>query len=254
MRIREVLSITAAVVGLVVLFYLMYHELADTDGDGLSDQIAPTEVQVTNSAGRQDPLLGIDYTALSRQDNFALFGLDENMVEDAMRYIRQHDTVSKRQTVRRILESESTDRTYVQAVLCGTTNDQRPRYGALQFLVRSEQGMRFTMDIRDIPSNLAPQEWASTSAWADVYREIELVGSLREPDATLMGIAAIMEGEEERVLEVIEPWGRQGGSDWSWEQVSDTNPGVAEQVIKYFALFHFVAEMAHGDDGICEDY
>jgi hypothetical protein len=253
MKIREVLSICAAVISLGTVMVMMNKELNDSDGDGRADGIAPTEAQATNSAGQQDPLLGIDYIQANREENFVAFGLGEDMVRATMKVIKRLDTRTNRSTLKAILESSAGDRAFLQAALCGATNDQRPRYGALQLLVEAKDGDRFVMDLSSLQGSLRAQDWAGASPWSEVYRKVELVGDRREENATMMGIAAIILAEEESVLDVIEPWGSQGSSEWTWKMVKEDHPGIALELNKYFALFHLVAELAHQDGGICQD-
>jgi len=256
MKIRDLISISGAVLSLGTVFYLMSQELSDQDDDGRADGIAPTELQATSSATRQDPLQGIEYSQASRRDNFESFGMDESMVEATLKAIGRLDDKANQARLKGILSSEQGDRAFVQSALCSPTNDLRPRYGALQLLVETRGGRdRFVRQIDEIDSHLEAQEWAAASAWSEVYRSVELVGERREADATIMGIAAVLEGMEDSVLEEREPWGAQGTRDWSWEELVEAPEfaGVEEQVVRYFALFHLVAEVAHGDDGICQD-
>lgn len=252
-RIRETLSVAAAVLSMGTVFFLMYKELSDEDGDGRFDKIAPTEAQATSTAGQQDPLLGIDYVSTNRQDNLTAFGLDEEMVSITMRRIKKLDTRPNRKRLKGLLEATSADQAFLQMALCGATNDQRPRYGAMQLLVKSKGGELFVMGIDDLgTSNLSSQDWSSTSAWSEVYRDVELIGERRQEDATLMGIAAILLGREDAVIDEIYPWGSQGSDEWSWEEVAKS-PGIERELTKYFALFHLVAEVAFEDGGICQD-
>jgi hypothetical protein len=253
MRIRELLSICAAVISLGAVLVMMNKELSDTDGDGRADGIAPTEAQATSSAGQQDPLIGIDYVSASREENLALFGMDEDMVSATMKAIKRLDGRTNRSALKATLESPTGDRAFLQSALCGATNDQRPRYGALQLLVEAKDGDRFVMDLNSLKGAFKVQDWAGASPWSEVYRKVELVGERREDDATLMGIAAIILEEEESVLDLLEPWGTQGSKDWSWETVEEDHPGIGREMIRYFALFHVVAELAHADGGICQD-
>jgi len=253
MRIRDLLSISAAVISLGTVGVMMNTELSDTDGDGRADGIAPTEAQATSSAGQQDPLIGIDYIASSREENLALFGMDEDMLSATMKAIKKLDGRTKKSTLRALLDSPTGDRAFLQSALCGATNDQRPRYGALQLLVEAKDGDRFVMDLKSLQGSLAAQDWTGASPWSEVYRKIELVGERREANATLMGVAAILLEEEESVLDLLEPWGTQGSADWSWKTVEEDHPGIGESLIRYFALFHVVAELAHADGGICQD-
>jgi len=256
-RIREVLSICAAVVSLGTVFFLMEREMRDEDLNGLPDGIPPTEAQSKGSAGQQDPLLGIEFTKEQRESNFASFGMNASMVKRTMDEINGLDKSANREKLSEMLAANQGDRSQLQAALCGTTNDQRPRYGALQYLVEDIRGERRVMELRSMPGVLRRQDWAQSSPWTEVYRQIELVGDRREEDATIMAVAAILLGQEDLVLDYLEPWGLQGTDEWSWEMVNTKSSlkryKAETRVSDYFALFHLVAELAHEDGGICQD-
>jgi hypothetical protein len=85
----------------------------------------------------------------------------------------------------------------------------------------------------------------------DVYAKVEL-SDKRQEDATLMALAAILEGREEDILEGYSPWGRGilPGA-WSWEKVVKNHPGIDERVVEYIAVMHLFVEKANVDGGIC---
>ena len=253
LNIRDILSICAAVLSMGTVFFLMDREMQDEDGDGRPDGIPPLEVQAKTIGGSQDPLLGIDFTVESREKNFVAFGMDPSMTARTVKRIKRLSTKDNKEKLRKILSAKGNDQARLQESICGTTNDQRPRYGALQYLVETKSnGDRMVKEIRSMQGVLRPEDWATTSRWWEVYQKVELIGELREDDATIMGLAAILFQQEDKVIESIEPWGMPGSGEWDWEAVNDEY-GAREAVSDYVALFHLVAELAHEKDGICSE-
>ena len=231
----------------------MDREMQDEDGDGRPDRIPPLEVKATTIGGAQDPLLGIDFTVESREKNFVALEWTHPWPRERSNASRGLIPRTTKKSCGRFWLPKGTTQARVQEAICGTTNDQRPRYGALQYLVETKpNGDRMVKEIRLMQGVLRPEDWAATSRWWEVYQKVELIGELREDDATIMGLAAILFRQEDKVLESIEPWGMPGSGEWDWEDVNDEF-GARESVSDYVALFHLVAELAHEKDGICSE-
>ena len=164
LNIRDILSICAAVLSMGTVFFLMDREMQDEDGDGRPDGIPPLEVQAKTIGGSQDPLLGIDFTVESREKNFVAFGMDPSMTARTVKRIKRLSTKDNKEKLRKILSAKGNDQARLQESICGTTNDQRPRYGALQYLVETKSnGDRMVKEIRSMQGVLRPEDWATTS-------------------------------------------------------------------------------------------
>jgi hypothetical protein len=81
-----------------------------------------------------------------------------------------------------------------------------PRYGALRYIINEEKGRRQVVNLRRV-SGIEAQDWYLLSSVGEVYREAELLDD-RQPDATVMAIAAILLAKESELLDHNAPWGR----------------------------------------------
>ena len=133
--------------------------------------------------------------------------------------------------------------------LCGSTDQVRPRYGALAFLVEGKGTRRGPVDMRQA-SILERQDWSLASPIQAVFEKAELSDG-RQKDATVMALSAIFEGQEEKVIQRERPWGRPATNQWSYEKVKSEFLGVESRVIAYLALMHVTVEIAQSSDGIC---
>ena len=234
---RLVFAVLVVVVALGVNAYLLSTE-----------EISTSEQQIRHTAKRQDPLLDLSYTSGQRQQNFAAFGLTEAEVKDAMKRIGDYQDLHSDRLMR--LLDQAPELVEVADALCGTTKSIVPRYGALRYLVSEKGGERIPVDLRRF-GGFKREEWSYVSTIDGVYQEVELRES-RQEDATKMGIAAILAGEEAMVLENRTPYGRSLAPwSWSWSKVVSNHPGLDERVIKYLAMMHLTVELARSEGGIC---
>lgn len=206
--------------------------------------------EVVDERRNTDPLLNLTYSKSDREENFQKFGMDSKMTREAMRRIQILEE-DHRRTLRRLLVEDVGDAIALAEALCGNTNDVRPRYAALEFLVAPEGEELRPLDLTSV-SSLYRQDWTATSPWQRVFQEVEL-GSSRQDDATVMGIAAILTRQERKVLNHERPWGHPfgGGRAWSWRRVKEQHPNTERLVLEYLALMHITVEIAQSDDGIC---
>jgi len=198
-------------------------------------------------AGEVDPLLNLRYASSQREGNFAAFGMDEAMAASVGTKIRDYeDRYTDRITY---LFENVEDPEALEDALCGQAG-VRPRYGALRYLIEEEKdGSRRPINLQRT-SQLTWQDWSKGAPIGAVYAELELAEE-RKPDATLMGIAAILADRERDVLEKNSPWGPGLTQRWSWSAVQEEEPGVRDKVVKYFAAMHLVVELATADGGVC---
>jgi hypothetical protein len=234
---RSIMVGAGLVMSMGVMGYLMANE-----------EVVPPEVTATHVALKADPLLQTRYTEGSRKKNMAAFGLTESMQASAIDRMRRIEQKHARKI--QILLNNAPDPNALADALCGQTSLVRPRYAAMRFLIKDNKGRRDPIQISRI-TGLEEQEWSQVSPIGDVFGKIELSDE-RQDDATMMAVAAIIEGREQDVLESYAPWGRGllPGA-WSWSKVTDVYPGLSERVVEYFAVMHLFVEYATADDGLC---
>ncbi len=198
-------------------------------------------------AGETDPLLGLRFSSSQRETNLLAFGLSEAQTAEAMKRLRDYED---RYTDRiKFLFENAGDRESLEQALCGQAG-VRPRYGALRFLVEEEKnGSRRPINLQRA-TKLEWQEWSKAAPISAVYAEVELADERKE-DATLMGIAAILAGREQDVLEKNSPWGPGLTQRWSFASVTEEVPGIEDKLLKYFAAMHLIVELATNEAGIC---
>jgi len=234
---RSIMAIACLVMSFGVTGYLIFKE-----------EIVPPEVTASHVAIKVDPLLKTTYTEGSRKRNMKAFGLPEALVPRALDRMRRIEDRHLRKI--QLLLDGAADPNAVASAICGQTTQVRPRYGALRFLVKEQQGRRDPLRISS-STGLELQDWSQLAAINDVYGVAELSDNRKE-DATLMGLAAILLAKETELLEGYKPWGRGllPGA-WSWTAVVEQNPGIEERVVEYIALMHLFVEQATADGGIC---
>ncbi len=209
--------------------------------------IAPSEFQPRHVTDDNDPLLQLQPIANDRAKNLAAFGMPDGMAKKTLDRLRDLDDRHK-ERMQLFLESMD-DPTQVEDAFCGSTQQVRPRYGGLRFLVEEEQGMRRPVSI-DRVSGLKRQKWTLSAPIDEVYRVAEL-GDEKHEDATLMAVAALVLQKEEDLLEGRKPFGRGLASTWSWDVVKKENPGIEDRLVEYFALMHLTWELMAGPGGLC---
>ena len=234
---RTLMGILTVVLALGVNAYFLYEE-----------PIAPSEERYKHIAKVQDPLIDISYVRGNREPNFRKFGLDDAQIKRALKLTNDLEDAHA-EKIRQFLLGAPKPVELADA-LCGGTEDVRPRFGALRFLVEEKNGIRNPIDLNRV-SGFASQDWALTSTIPAVYREVELQDA-RPDNATLMALAAIMAKKESDVLDHKAPWGRglMSGT-WSWDRVKSENPGIEERLLGYIGLMHLVVEMARAEGGNC---
>lgn len=244
---RPIMSAIAAVGMMILAGVLSYNELS-VDEDG-QNGIPPDIERVEDLVLVTDALLDIQYTAQDREKNLAAFGLPEPMIRDAVRKMNDYERNSHGRIVD-LFESAPDVDTLILA-FCSKRSTRRPRYEALHFLVDDKSGDRRAVDLQRT-SMLNVQEWSELAAITRVYETLELNrAEQRRDDATLMGLAAILLGQEELALEGDRPWGR-GARVWSWEEVHKKWPTIDRRIVEYVALMHVFAEVAWEEGGLCQ--
>jgi len=234
---RSIMAIACLVMSFGVAGYLIFKEV-----------VVPPEVTASHVAIKVDPLLKTTYTEGSRKRNMQAFGLTEVLVPRALDRMRRIEDRHLRKI--QLLLDGAADPHAIASAICGQTTQVRPRYGALRFLVKEQQGRRGPLRISST-TGLEVQDWSQLAPINDVYGAAELSDNRKE-DATLMALASILLAKESELLGGYKPWGRGllPGA-WSWAAVVKENPGIEEQVVEYVALMHLFVEQATADGGIC---
>lgn len=244
MRYRPVLAVVATLSAAVLCGNLVKTELsADADGQ---NRIAPSEQQHRDTSKIADPLLDMVFSEGTREKNFTAMGFDKEMAAAALKSAKAlHASHADR--FRELIENTD-QRSDLQADLCSTTNDKRPRYAALGWLVERKATELMVLKAASM-DNLKKQDWSRASTVHLIYDRRERTKS-RQDNAPVMLVAAVLTGQEEKARDGYPPWGQ--GDRWSWEQVQKDHPGVRQKVIDYYALFHVIKEIAEEEGGICE--
>jgi len=215
-----------------------------------TERILDPEITERHTVQRADPLQGLVYRKGQRKNNLASFGFPKAMSRRALE--RMRDIEDRWGTKLDALIDRVSDPNAFADAVCGNTNQLRPRYGAMRFLVEGSGGQRDPIRLARV-TGLQVKEWSRTSPIAGVYAHVELIDEPK-PDATMMAVAAILEGKEKDVLEDHPPWGRGlMPNSWSWNLVKRKHKGISDRTIEYFSLMHLTLERVMGPEGICRE-
>ncbi len=210
------------------------------------EEVEPPEGSEAVTDAVRDPLLALRFNAGTRKSNFKdMFGDDDRLASAAAGKIKK---LHKRRGQFREKIVEHADE--VSSALCPTSGTPQ-RYAALSFLVEAEGERKKVIRANSI-TYLEVREWYADGYVSQVYNELELSKS-RRADATLMGVASILAGQEPLVLNSEAPFNhRSGFGNWGWAGVLKRWPEVENQIIDYFALMHMFTEIANDvEKGIC---
>lgn len=248
MRFRPVIVVAAVVLAIGLNAYLGYSELTP-DEEGRTG-IAPDELTVRHKVRKEDPLFDLQYLSARRLPNFQeSFGLPAPLAKRAVdRAVMISDEYSRKLG---LMLRDTEDPTRLLDAICATA-ESRPRYAMLRYLVVQEGPERLPIDLKRV-SSLELQEWGVLAPIDTVYETVEFSDD-RHDDATLMGIAAILAGQEDKVTKSQAPWGSGGlGRSWDWDRVVKEHPGIDTKLVEYVALMHVATEMAQSADGLCNN-
>ena len=134
-------------------------------------------------------------------------------------------------------------------VFCSRTEEIRPRYAGLPYLILEDNGERVVWDPKS-NNEFNAQSWAAVVSFETIYEDIEK-GRTELPSSTVMVATAFVSGNEEMLIARQEPWGRSGRS-WDWSEVQKQFSASLRRSIQYLSILHYVTEVANGDDGICQ--
>ena len=213
-----------------------------------SEEILSVKLNV-NKRNETDKLSGLQYTSAARADNLKAFGLSEEETSAVLTRIKKLETTQGERL--QIILKDTEDQVGLQAALCGnSTEDIEPRYGAMRYFVRQDGTSRRPLRSNDLTEKLEQQDWSRSANIQGVYEALEF-GAERQPDATLMGVAAILTRNEQTAIAREAPWGNL--NSWSWSKVKTeySSTGLEEDILNYFALMHLVVEFAKAEGGVC---
>lgn len=206
----------------------------------IPDLEQPEEVKIED-----EPLRHYTYAANTRLQNFRDFGMSDSLATQTANKIAQIQ--DNREKYRKILNDQSI---LLGAAFCPSTNKLPQPYAALEFLVQNEGERRIVLDAYAF-FQLERQPWyASTGSATPIYSVLHQ-GVERRKDATIMGVAAILSGREQLAIEGRGAWSTSYLNGGDFEQLVSELPGLKAKVSDYFALMHYLTELANEHDGIC---
>jgi hypothetical protein len=210
----------------------------------VTERVLPPELEEGLVDRRQDDLATTPFTDTTRLANLRAFGLPEEMAVAANRRIETMFNDNRR--LKELLRVSAED---VQQALCWAGGEDIPqRYAAVSILIEQEDAGGGNMERRLIDwertTHIQIQDWYATSLVPQVYRMNEL-GPVDEPESTVIGLAAILSGREQDLLDQNAPFNR------GFSAVLRAEPRVEEVLVEYIALMHLLTELANADDGIC---
>ena len=138
----------------------------------------------------EDRLRDINYVASERESNFQSFGLDERLVDKAMKKAKRYGSKKTTKQIEAIFKSTD-DVDDMLAIFCGQKDDIRPRYHAIRYLIEEINQGRGLLDIKKATSSIEAQSWAEAIDIVGVWTQLELVAE-PEQNATVMFVAMLV--------------------------------------------------------------
>lgn len=191
----------------------------------------------------EERLRTLQYLPSNRRANFQVMGMDFDMAEASANHIsrfqRQQDKFV------RMLDEQAAE---VVDVFCPSERVPQP-YAALAYLVYEENDIRYVLDPLTM-KNFERQPWFDAALVPALYDHFERTEA-RKSEATVMAVGASLLNLEEDALDGRSPWslGLVGG--WGFTRLVKKEPRVRTMAIEYFALMHFLTELANTQRGIC---
>ena len=190
-------------------------------------------------------ILLLEYRPENRRQNFEAMGLDEELVGVTVKRTKSFSESAAR--LKALIDEDSEE---VANALC--PGGKLPaRYAALGLVVEpASTGSLKVIEPRDI-RRFVIQDWFLESLAEEVFAELELTRD-RKPDATVMGVAALLLKKDAEALDGQSPWSRGFGGSWGLSALMKRYPEAKTLVVQYFAMMHLLTELARdADDGVC---
>ncbi len=192
----------------------------------------------------EEKLRTMDYMPSNRRANFQTMGMDFDMAEATANHISRFQRQEEK--FRRLMDEQAAE---VSDVLCPTTGLPQP-YAALQYLVYEENGIRYVVDPLTM-KRFEGQPWFGASLVPALYDHFERT-ERRKAEATLMAVSAALLNREVDALDGTSPWSLGVLGGWGFGRLVKQDPRVRTLAIEYFALMHFLTEIANTPQkGIC---
>lgn len=190
-----------------------------------------------------EPLRSLQYLPSNRRNNFGVMGMSDELADATANQISRFDRQKER--FRKLL-GESVE---MIDVICPSEKLPQP-YSMLGYLVTEENKIRYVVSPQNIVA-FELQPWYEQSPVSSLYNTFERTESRRE-EATIMSIAAALLGREPSALNRESPWSQSVIGSWGFSRLESKEPRITQLVIEYFALMHFLTEIANEPQrGIC---
>lgn len=209
----------------------------------LKEQI-PTIEKTPELVKSQEILKIISYLPNSRRANFTdVMGLRPELADAAANQISRYDRQGER--FARLLEDQAAE---LVDVFCPSERLPQP-YAALSYLVEEENGIRRVVDATTLV-RFERQAWYDRSLVPALYDRFERTES-RKQEATVMAVSAALLGREADALDGVSPWSQSLMGSWGFSRLESREPRISRLVVEYFALMHYLTELANSPRGIC---
>ena len=210
----------------------------------ISKEHIETVMVEDNDIEYDDRLGDLVYSKGNRESNLSSFGLNSDQIKESKKYFRRYEKMETQ--IRARLKKSDEDLT---EVFCSRTEEIRPRYAGLSYLILEDNGERIVWDPKS-NNEFNAQSWAAVVSFETIYEDIEK-GRTELPSSTVMVATAFVSGNEEMLISRQEPWGRSGRS-WDWAEVQKQFGASLKLSVQYLSILHYVTEIANGEDGICQ--
>lgn len=186
----------------------------------------------------------------NRRDNFKMMGMSDDMADKAVA-MSKREYKERKEMLQSVLKTQED---LLGRIFCKSA-DPPTRYAALSVLVVPDGGGRRALQASEI-AELAGQDWYAQAPVRDVYVQLELADDGDyNVDATVMGVSALILGEQDKVINREYPWGKANSltNGWSFSGVQSKyqSKKINDTLIDYFAVMEIMTEIARQENGIC---
>ena len=150
----------------------------------ISKEHIETVMVEDNDVEYDDRLGDLVYSKGNRVTNLEAFGLSSDQVSASKEYFRRYEKMETQ--IRARLKKSDEDLT---GVFCSRTEEIRPRYAALRYLILEDNGERIVWDPK-ANYTFNAQSWAAVISFETIYEDIER-GRTELPSSTIMVATAL---------------------------------------------------------------
>jgi len=224
----------------VVNFFLIFGE-------------AIPEIVTEESAVRvpEVSLRSIQYNMPSLRANLQKMGMTQGHADktaDAAESI--HDKKPVRERLLGMIKANEQD---VAPAVCPSGQRVAQPYAVLELVVEEALGRREVIPINRL-TDFQKQSWYAGSSVNQIYELLEK-GKNRQPDATLMGVSAVLLNKEKDAIKGSAPWSSGFMGQWGFSYLL-SNPKtskIEKMATDYFALMYVMVTLANDErNGICD--